>query len=286
MNRSIAAIAGLGIAALTSGTACAEVVYGVTLQQTLVSWNHATPGTLQSGVPLWGMAANETIQGIDFRPATGELYGLGSFSRLYKINPMTGQAMQQGANFSTPLNGSSFGFDFNPTVDRIRMVSDADQNLRGNPDSAAILVDGTLNYVVGDSGFGMNPNIVGAAYTNNFKGATSTMLYVLDAGRDMLCIQNPANSGNLTSVGLLGTDVTDFAGFDISGLTGTAFATIRDVNLNRSTFWTVNLATGQGTMIGEVGGGSIITAMTVTLPTPGAGALAGVGVLAMCRRRR
>lgn len=285
MSLKLAALAGLGIAALAS-TASAEVVYGVTLNQTLVSWNHSTPGTLNSGVPIWGMAANETIQGIDFRPQTGELYGLGSFSRLYKIDPMTGMAMQVGANFSTALNGSSFGFDFNPTVDRIRMVSDADQNLRGHPTTGAITVDGTLSYVAGDVNFGVNPNIVAAAYTNNFAGATSTTLYVLDAGLDALVIQNPANSGNLITVGALGADVTDFAGFDISGSTGVAYAVIRDVNLNRSTFWTVNLATGQGTMLGEVGGGAIITAMTVAIPAPGAAALAGVAALGMIRRRR
>lgn len=286
MRASIAAMAGVAVAALASGSAHAEVVYGVTLDQTLVTWNHATPGTLASGVALWGMASNETIKGIDFRPATGELYGLGSFSRLYKIDPATGQAMQVGSPLTTSLNGSSFGFDFNPTVDRIRMVSDADQNLRVNPDTAAVTVDGTLNYVAGDPGFGMNPNIVAAAYSNNVKGATSTTLYVLDAGRDMLCIQNPANSGNLMTVGSLGTDVTDFAGFDISGATGTAYATVRDVSLNRTTFWTINLSTGAGAMIGEVGGGAIITAMTVAVPAPGAGVLAGLGGLLLARRRR
>lgn len=284
MNLSKAALAGCAIAALTSSVAQAELVYGVTLQQTLVTWDHATPGTLNSGVPLWGMAANETIMGIDFRPATGELYALGTFSRFYKVNPITGQAMQQGPDFNVALNGSSFGFDFNPTVDRIRMVSDADQNLRGHPITAAITNDGTLNYVASDSGFGVNPNIVAGAYTNNKAGATSTTLYVLDSGRDVLCIQNPANSGNLVTVGLMGTDVTDMSGFDISGLTGTAYAVIRDDALAKSTFWTINLATGQGTMIGEVGGGAIITAMSV--PGPGAAGLAGLGVLAMCRRRR
>jgi hypothetical protein len=67
------------------------------------------------------------------------------------------------------------------------MVSDADQNLRGHPDTGAITIDGTLSYVAGDAGFGVNPNIVGAAYTNNFKPARPRpRLYVLDAGLDML----------------------------------------------------------------------------------------------------
>ncbi|GMV24888.1 MAG: hypothetical protein AMXMBFR58_09190 [Phycisphaerae bacterium] len=285
MKRNAAAIVGMGISALFCGHAAAEGVYGVTLQQTLVSWDHASPGTIMSGVPLWGMAANETIQGLDFRPATGELYGLGSFSRLYKIDRMTGQAMQVGANFSTPLNGSSFGFDFNPTVDRVRIVSDADQNLRVHPDTGAVTVDSALAYGAADSGFGMNPSIVGSAYTNNFKGATTTALYGIDAARDVLVLQSPPNNGVLTTIGSLGTDVTDLAGFDISGVTGVAYAAIRDVNLGRTTFWTINLTTGQGTMLGEVGGGSLITAMTV-VPAPGAAALAGVAALGMARRRR
>lgn len=285
MNRTLAAIAGLAVTTLASGHAAAELVYGVTLQQTLVSWDHASPGTLLAGVPLWGMAANEQILGIDIRPATGEMYGLGSFSRLYSINPVTGQAMQVGANFSTPLNGSSFGFDFNPVVDRIRIVSDADQNLRVHPDTGAVTVDGSLGYDPMDSGFGTNPSLVAAAYTNNVKNAPSTLLYGIDAARDVLVIQSPPNAGVLTTVGPLGTDVTDLAGFDISGVTGNAYAAVRDVALGRTTFWSINLMTGQGTMIGEVGGGSLITAMTV-VPAPGAAMLGGLALLAAVRRRR
>ena len=55
--------------------------------------------------------------------------------------------MQRGAPAFTPaLSGTAFGFDFNPTVDRIRVVSDTGQNLRLNPDTGAVAaVDGALN---------------------------------------------------------------------------------------------------------------------------------------------
>lgn len=262
----------------------AELIYGVTQQQTLISWNSNAPGTILSGSAVWGMAANEVVQGLDLRPATGELFALGSFNNFYRINPTNGMATPVAA-LSTALNGSSFGFDFNPTVDRIRTVSDADQNLRSVPTTGVTTVDGTLAFAAGDPNFGVNPNVVGAAYTNNFNIGAGTSLFVVDSGRDALLRQNPANSGTLLTVGLLGTDVTDIGTFDISGNTNIAYMTIRDANLARSTFWTVNLTTGAGTMVGEIGGGSIVTAMTV-VPAPGAAALVGIGGLLAFRRRR
>ena len=272
--------------ALLAASANAEIIYGVTLEQTLVTFDSAATGTILSGVAISGLAANEVIRGIDIRPATQELYALGSFSRLYKINATTGVATQVGGTFGTMLNGSQFGFDFNPTVDRIRVTSDADQNMRLNPITGGVaFVDGNLAYNAGDSGFGMNPNIVASAYTNNFAGATTTTLYNVDSLRDALIIQNPPNAGGLTTVGFLGIDVTDMAGFDISGATGIAYMSVRDANLAKSTFWTIDLATGQATGLGEVGGGAILTAMTV-VPAPSSFALLGLGGLAAFRRRR
>jgi hypothetical protein len=87
------------------------------------------------------------------------------------------------------------------------------------------------------------------------------------------------------TVGSIGADLTDLGGFDISGMTGLAYAVVRDNLLARSTFWRIDLATGQGTMIGEIGGGSIITAMAV-VPAPGTLALGGFICLAAARRRR
>lgn len=287
MNRNalivLSAAAGLSLAV---ASAKAELVYGVTQDNTLIRFDHATPGTLLGGLPISGLQVNEVIRGIDFRPATGELYALGSFSRLYTINVTTGAATQVGSQFSTPLNGSSFGFDFNPTVDRIRVTSDVDQNLRLNPITGAVAaVDGTLAYNAGDVNFGVNPNVVGAAYTNNFAGATTTTLYVIDTGLNVLAIQNPPNAGGLSTVGSVGVNLNDMTGFDISGATGIAYAAVRDVNLAQTSFWTINLGTGAGSFLGNVGGGVILTSIAV-VPTPGAAAVLALGGLALGRRRR
>ena len=98
-----------------------------------------------------------------------------------------------------------------------------------------------------------------------------------------------AATGSLSTVGPIGTDFTEIGGFDISGLSGIAYACLQDATLSRSTFWTINLATGQGTMvgtIGAIGGGEIITAMTLAVPGPGALATLALGVLGVGRRRR
>lgn len=272
--------------ALVASNASAELVYGVTQAGFLVNWNSATPGSLNGGVAIQGLAANEQVVGIDFRPATGELYALGSFSRLYRLNVNTGMATIVGSPFATPLSGSSFGFDFNPTVDRIRIVSDAGQNLRAHPDTGAVVaVDGNLQFVGGDPNFGATPNVVHAAYTNNFAGAMTTTLYGIDTALDILVIQNPPNAGGLVTVGSIGADMTDVGGFDISGSTGIAYAVIRDAALAKSTFWTIDLQTGAGMMVGEIGGGAIITAMAV-VPAPGSIAALGLAALATRGRRR
>src|SRR5690348_12990411 len=56
---------------------------GVTGGSMLIRFNTATPGTINATVPITGLAGGDTIVGLDFRPATGQLYGLGSGSRLY-----------------------------------------------------------------------------------------------------------------------------------------------------------------------------------------------------------
>ena len=76
--------------AATTLTANAEVIYGVTQQQTLVSWESAAPGTLLTGMAISGLQQNEVVLGIDMRPSTGVIYALGRFNRLYTINRIAG----------------------------------------------------------------------------------------------------------------------------------------------------------------------------------------------------
>ena len=189
---------------------------------------------------ITGLQAGETVVGMDFRPANGQIFALGSTSRLYAVNIGTGAFTQVGSGtLSTLLVGTTFGFDFNPTVDRIRVVSNTGQNLRLNPnDGAVVAVDGILAPGT--------PTVSAAAYTSNFFGATSTKLYVIDHNTDKLYTQD-ANVGTLAEVGALGINVENTTGFDIvsSGATDTAYAILTVGTATK--LYTINLTTGAAT---------------------------------------
>ncbi len=203
-----------------------------------------------------GLPAGEQIVGLDVRPFNKQVVALSSASRLYRIDVATGAATAIGAAPLTPaLSGASFGFDFNPTVDRIRATSDTRQNLRLHPDTGATaFVDGTLTYAAGDAGASATPRVVGSAYTNSVAGATTTTLFDIDAGRDFLTIQNPPNNGTLVSVGALGVDAGDSAGFDISAVDGVAYAALQVAPSVSSGLFRIDLTSGRATLVGRIGG--------------------------------
>ncbi len=155
-------------------SAKAEPIVALTSDGRLITFDSATPGTSTDTVTITGLQSGETLRGIDYRPATGTLYGLSSASRIYSINSDTGVATVVGTAAGFTLNGTSFGFDFNPVPDRIRITSDADQNLRANPNDGTAVTDGVLAYAGTDINAASNPNIVGSAYTNSFAGAGAT----------------------------------------------------------------------------------------------------------------
>ncbi len=175
-----------------------------------------------------------------------------------------------GAPFSPALTGSSFGIDFNPTVDRIRLVSDADQNLRLHPDTGAVGTDGNLVYAAGDANANANPNVVGSAYTANFNASTTTTLYGIDSNLDILVWQGSVaaspvspNTGQLFTVGALGVNTTDQVGFDISAPGDVALASLTPQGATTSSLYSINLTTGASTMIGAIGGTDTVCGIAI-----------------------
>jgi hypothetical protein len=263
-------VVGLAVPTKTPSPAAGQPIYAVTGANRLIRFNSATPGLLTGAQAITGLQAGENVLGIDFRPATGQLYALGSTSRLYTINPATGVATLVGTQpFTSTLDGTAFGFDFNPVPDRIRVTSDTGQNLRLHPVTGRTAgVDATLAYTVTDVNAGIAPAIVAAAYTDNFSGTTRTTLYVIDATLDTLALQggpggSPSpNGGRLFTVGALGVDATTLVGFDIAP-DGAAFAATTAPSATTSSLATVNLTTGQLTPVGTIGGGETIVGLAV-----------------------
>nr|WP_315231892.1 DUF4394 domain-containing protein [uncultured Flavobacterium sp.] len=217
------------------------IAYATTTGNMLVRFN-PTSGNNNS-VALTGLAASESIVGLDFRPANGALYAISNQSRLFSVNTASGALTVVGSTLVPGLSGTAFGFDFNPTVDRIRLVSNTGQNLRLHPDLGTVVaVDGNLNPGT--------PFITGAAYTNNIAGATTTALFVIDSQTDMLFRQDPPNNGTLVSIGNLGVNVDADSGFDIGGNSATAFALLK-VNSVTSVY-SINMATGAATKVSDI----------------------------------
>ncbi|MGH8854058.1 MAG: DUF4394 domain-containing protein, partial [Telluria sp.] len=156
----------------------------LTTSNRIVSFDRATPATIRSTMPVTGLQAGENLLGIDYRPADGLLYGVGSSGRIYTITPETGaaavkatlaaDATDTSAPF-TALAGTDFGVDFNPAADRLRVVGNTGQSLRINVDTGATTTDGNIN------GGAPATAVTGSAYTNSFAGTTTTTLYALDS---------------------------------------------------------------------------------------------------------
>jgi len=251
----------------------------------LIGINADDPGTEVSSIPLTGLDTTnlEELKGIDFRPFDNMLYGIASkpgfttVDRVIIIDIATGNITSvNGANTFTHPAGLFFGLDFNPTADLLRFLSDSESSLRLNPTDGTIAgTDTNLAYAAGDPNFGVNPQIVHTAYSNNTPGAAATTLYGIDSGTDSLVrIGSPngtpisPNSGQLFTIGPLGVSITRFGAFDIQQGTGVAYASL---NINsRSTLCRIDLATGAATVIGGIGANRTIDGLSIALsPTAG-----------------
>jgi hypothetical protein len=228
-------------------------VVGLTSDQRLICFGEAKPSLVREIGMVTGLTTDTRLVGIDFRPATGQLYGLGDAGGIYTLD-LTNAAAAFQARLNVPLDGTSFGVDFNPVPDRLRVVSDTGQNLRANVADGVTAVDTTVAYTPGTPATG----IVGSAYTNNDSDPnTATTLFDIDSSMDQVAIQAPPNAGNLNPTGKLGVDTSADVGFDIySQLRGgtttrsvQAFASL--AGGGRARFYEINLLTGAATLRGS-----------------------------------
>lgn len=259
---ALALLAALGGPLTASGQAAPNSL-AITSTGQLVRFNAANPGAILSSTQVTGLQAGETIVGADIRPANGRLYAVGSSGRLYTIDSTSGAAMSSGSA-ALSLSGAAFGVDFNPVPDRLRIVSDSDQNLRVNVETAEATVDGALKFAPGDANASANPMIVAAGYTNSMAGAQSTTLFVIDAGLDVLARQDPPNDGVLNTIGRLGIDIAEGAAFDIVADGNRAMAALTPAGGSASELYTIDLGTGAATRVGPIGSGLQIRALAAT----------------------
>lgn len=242
-----------------------RVVYGLDGNNNLIRFGSMSPGVVTNTFPISGLQIGESILGIDFRPNDGRLFAMSNMNRIYTLDTLSGAAIPIGvAAFSPALNGFAYGFDFNPVPDRIRVHSDAEQDLRLNPNTGSLAGnDSSLTYAFGDANFGLNPNIVGTAYTNSVVGAVSTTLYAIDSNLDILVTLPTPNNGQMYTVGALGVNTSNAVGFDISGNDGIAYAALTVAPNIFSSFYLIDLSSGTATLLGNIGNATALRGIAV-----------------------
>jgi len=307
LGRAAAALGLFGLLLAASGPARAQhSAYALANGgSTLITFQTNTPGGA-SAVGNFTLNGQATfLDAIDFRPLDGVLYGyLDATDTLYRVDlgtaALTAVASGSGASAT---NTNLLGMDFNPTIDRVRVVTDSGQNLVYNPNSAAAPAVATdLFYPAGDPGADapLGARIVENAYSNNIAGiGLPTIQYGIDYGLDSL-VTIANNAGTLTTIGSLGLNIDDsapFVGFDIfTALNGgnIAYAVLDTTAGSAPSLYTIDLGTGAATSVGSVGGGftqvySLAVAPSV-VPEAGTAALTLLGGLpltaAALRRRR
>jgi hypothetical protein len=242
----IAALAMFVVAGVMGGAVpvVAQTAFSVTSNNDINRFNTSlTPVLGIPGRKIRGLQPGETVLAIDLRPSTGQLYLLGSTSRLYVLNADNGEAVSVGAPFSPALVGGRFEIDFHPVLDSIRLISDLGQNLELDPDSGrvtSVLPDISSEFL----------GVVALAYSDNVPEGTMTRLFAIDSGTDQLLT---ATESGFQSEGPLGIDIgsSDLVGFDIAANDDAAYAAVTGAS---TTLYRVDLSTGAASLVGRIAG--------------------------------
>lgn len=234
------------------------VAFGLTDDGRLIRFRTNAPKRARDVGAIAGLSGVDTaLVGIDFRVQDGRLYGVGNGGGVYTIDTSTAQASLVNS-LTVPLAGTSFGVDFNPAADRLRIVSDAGQNLAHNVNAGGTTVSNSaLTYTAPPAAPVVALGVTAAAYTNNdLQATTGTTLFDIDTALDQVSIQSPPGAGILVATGKLGVDAGAKAGLDIySHLSGgvavwnRAYAALTVGGT--SSLFSVNLLTGTATAAGS-----------------------------------
>ena len=156
--------------------------------------------------PIGTLDASGDVVGLDFRPASGELFALSSTGELLIVDPMTAQTTQVTASIGD-ITGTRLDIDFNPAANALRLISDDKQNFRMG---APILEANSNQPAIVDGVFGYIQGVAETAYSNSRPGLTGTAHFTISDDSRTLYRQ-ASNPGTLERIGNLFTTNVDAA---------------------------------------------------------------------------
>ncbi|MDP9794613.1 hypothetical protein J2S43_003125 [Catenuloplanes nepalensis] len=249
-------------AASQAATPSLQAIGLLTDGQRMLAWKTDNPGQNDWVRRVSGLMTDTSLIGLDFRVQDGQLYGAGNYGGIYRITlPPPGTSnppvLTKVGQLGVALNGQSFGVDFNPAADRLRIVSNHGQNLSYDLNTNTTTAQtGLTDGATGATATG----ITGVAYTNNdLSNTTATLLFDIDTVKNQLSLQNPPANGTLFPIGQFGVDPSLNTGFDINttlntdkrAVGNTAFAVFVDPISLISTEYQIDLTSGFATRVDD-----------------------------------
>lgn len=272
MRKTLARAALLGLALLAAACESERPAYALTSTGRILSFDTADPRRIDSEVSVTGLASDESLVQLDYRPATGQFYCLTSRERLCTVDPRSGAVSIVNATAISAADLANPVIDFNSVVDRLRVIA-AEQNLRVNPATGVREASDTAPaYDNDDINDDRAPQLAAIAYDQNRSGASATTLFGLDVTtRSLVRIgsrngspESP-NGGRLFTIGQLPVSFTANAGFDIEPDGDTAYAALTGGGAG-AVLYRIDLSNGNAERVDAIGNGDrTVTALTIGL---------------------
>jgi hypothetical protein len=247
----------------------------------LLRFDSATP-TVTTPIAVTGIAPTDTLRGIDFRPLSRVLYGLGidnathTQARLYTIDLSTGAATALPQVTVGLIAGNDWGMSFDTNTSAIRIVNNNRENTRIDPVTGGLVSHDTPLSAPGSVNIDSLANAPaftpGSPYGIN--RATNSLARI--AGPSLT---NHPENGFVFDLGSLGVSV-DLSPTGLDGdVNGTLFAAMTP-NGGLTSLFTIQRTTGHATLLGVIGTGTTTIASVAVLdphPLLVVGADAGAG---------
>jgi hypothetical protein len=274
----LARMAFFGCSLALFGAVPAQAEQGVALLSgnRIALFDSASP-TVITPRPITGLAADDTVRGIDLRRSNGVIYAVAVSTGLVANSPLKTYTIDPGTGAASLVGGTGFalagagdvptGSDVNPRgSDRIRLVNTNDENARFNQDTGALAGNDT------DLTPAATTQLIGAAHDLNMDGAGAT-LYTIDRANSALAILGGVagtpspNGGVVTDLSPLGFTLhpTNDGGFDISP-SGAFYAALTDDADDLTRLYRFN--GGLPSRIGTIGDGTQEVLSLTFLPDP------------------